>query len=175
MTPQLACQSGLFRRLGRTRATGRLGGRDDLVQPTQRAQCVRPSVSALLVLPREVRRAGNQQQVEASAEGKTRGPRYPAMHRGSPVHRYGGAIGGDRREPTPSSVTPSGRIDCKAWVAAPPVPTHVAGQPHSARIRQSRTTTQVGVSHARPSVLVIHRARDPPICSVSSVIGAGSR
>jgi hypothetical protein len=54
-------------------------------------------------------------------------------------------------------VTPSGRIDCKAWVAALPVTTHVAGQPHTARIRRSHTTTQVGVSHAMPSVLVIAR------------------
>ena len=115
VTPPLACQSGLFRRLGRTRATGRLGGRGDLVQPAQRAQHVRPSVSALLVLPHEVRRASNQHQVEASAEGKTRGSRYAGRHRGSPIHQYGGAIGGDRREPAPSSVTPSGRIDCKAW------------------------------------------------------------
>jgi hypothetical protein len=153
VTPQPACQSGLFRRLGRTRATGRLRGRDDLVQPAQRAQRVRPSVSALLVLPYEVRRASKEHQVEASAEGKTRGSRYAGRHRGSPIHRYGGAIGGDRREPTPSSVTPSRLIDCKAWVAAPPVPTQVAGQPHSARIRRSRTTTQVGVSHSARRVL----------------------
>jgi hypothetical protein len=59
VTPQSACQSGLFRRLGRTRATGRLRGRGDLVQPAQWAQHVRPSVPTLLVLPCEVRRAGN--------------------------------------------------------------------------------------------------------------------
>jgi hypothetical protein len=59
VTPWLACQSGLFRRLGRTRPTGRLGGRGDLVQPAQRAQHVRLSVPTLLVLPREVRRASN--------------------------------------------------------------------------------------------------------------------
>jgi len=33
--------------------------------------------------------------------GKTRGSRKEAIHRGSPVHRYGGAIGGGRREPAP--------------------------------------------------------------------------
>ena len=101
MTLRLACQSGLFRRLGRTRATGRLGGRGDLVQPAQRAQRVRPSVSALLVLPYEVRRASKEHQVEASAEGKTRGSRYAGRHRGSPIHRYGGAIGGGWRHAAP--------------------------------------------------------------------------
>jgi hypothetical protein len=33
-----------------------------------------------------------------------------------------GAIGGDRREPPPSSVTPPGRIDCKAWRRCPRPP-----------------------------------------------------
>ena len=33
-------------------------------------------------------------------------------------------------------------------LAALPAPTHVAGQPHSAQIRRSRTTPEVGVSHA---------------------------
>lgn len=58
-------------------------------------------------------------------------------------------------------MTPSGRNDCKVWRRCV-LPTHVAGQPHSARIRRSRTTTQVGVSHDILSVLVTHRARDPP-------------
>ena len=35
----------------------------------------------------------------------------------------------------------------------------------NARIRRSRTTTQVGVSHAMLSVLVTHRARDSLFCS----------
>ncbi len=47
-----------------------------------------------------------------------------------------------------------------------PAPTYVAGQPYSARIRRSRTATHVGVSHAMLSVLVTHRARDPPLCTV---------
>jgi hypothetical protein len=59
VTPQLAGQSGLFRRLGRARPGGRLGGRGYLIQPAQRAQHVRPSVPALLVLPQEVGRASN--------------------------------------------------------------------------------------------------------------------
>src|SRR5580693_7724496 len=54
----VGCWLGRWR-LGRTRATGRIGGRVDLVQPAQRAQHVRPCVSTLLVLPREVRRASN--------------------------------------------------------------------------------------------------------------------
>jgi len=157
----MACQSGLFRRLGRTRATGRPGGRGNLVQPAQRAQRVRSSVSALLVLPREVRHASNQQHVEASAEGQARGSRYGAMHRGSPVRRKA-ARSGRSQGADPSSVTPSGRIDCKPGGAAC-CRAHVVGQPHSARIRRSRTTTQVGVSHDMLSVLVTHRARDPPI------------
>jgi hypothetical protein len=36
--------------------------------------------------------------------------------------------------------------------------TDAAGQPHTARTRQSCTTTQVGVNHAVMSVLVTHRA-----------------
>lgn len=84
---RLACRSGLFWRLGRTGATGRPGGRDELVQPAQRAQRLRPSMPALPVLPDEVRCAGDEQQVEASAEGKTRGSRHAAVHRDSPVPR----------------------------------------------------------------------------------------
>jgi len=84
---QLACRSGLFRRRGRTRAAGRLGGWGDLVQPAQRAQHLRPPVPTLPVLPHEVRRARNEQQVEAPAEGKPRRSRHAAVHRGSPVPR----------------------------------------------------------------------------------------
>jgi hypothetical protein len=102
VTPQLSGLSGLFRWLGRARPGGRLRGRGDLIQPAQRAQHVRPSVPSLLVLPQEVRRASNQHQVESSAEGKTRGSRHAWRHRCSPVRRYGGAFGGDRREPPPS-------------------------------------------------------------------------
>jgi hypothetical protein len=58
-TPQLAGQSGLLRRLGRARPTGRPGVGGDLIQQAQRAQQVRPPVPALPVLPHEVRRAGN--------------------------------------------------------------------------------------------------------------------
>jgi hypothetical protein len=65
-------------------------------------------------------------QVEASAEGKTQGYRHAAIHRGSPVHRQGSAIRGDRREPAPSSVTPSGRIDCNTWRHCPRPPTRSA-------------------------------------------------
>jgi hypothetical protein len=90
---QLACRSGLFRRLCRTRASGRLGGY--LVQPAAQAQHVRPLVPALLVLPRDVRRATDKQQVQASAKAKPRHSGYPAKHcagypakhRGSPAHR----------------------------------------------------------------------------------------
>jgi hypothetical protein len=28
----------------------------------------------------------------------------------------------------------------------------------------------VGISHATPSILVTHRARDPPICAVSGLV-----
>jgi len=47
------------------------------------------------------------------------------------------------------------------------MPAHVAGQPHSGRIRRSLTRVQVSVSHATLSALVTHRARDPPIWSAA--------
>jgi Protein of unknown function (DUF4240) len=59
VTLQLAGQSGLLRRLGRARPTGRPGVRGDLIQQAQRAQQVRPPVPALPVLPHEVRRASS--------------------------------------------------------------------------------------------------------------------
>jgi hypothetical protein len=96
---QLEWRSGLFRRVGLTRAAGRLGGRSYLVQPADRAQHVRPCVPTLLVLPREVRRASNKHDVEASAKGKPRNSRYPAEHRGSPAHRYGGRSGAIALQP----------------------------------------------------------------------------
>jgi hypothetical protein len=88
-----ACRSGLFRRLCRTGATGRLGGY--LVQPAAQAQHVRPLVPTLLMLPRDVRRATDKQQVQASAKAKPRHSGYPAKHRAgypakhrdSPAHR----------------------------------------------------------------------------------------
>jgi hypothetical protein len=64
----LACRSGLFWRPGRTGATGRPRGR--------RPQPAQPGTAPAAVhvgparLPGEVRRVGDGQQVEASAEGR---------------------------------------------------------------------------------------------------------
>jgi hypothetical protein len=84
------------------------------------------------------------------------------MGRGIAVHLSideGGAIGDDRREPGPGRPFQCDTIrpNRLQGLAALPAPTHVVGQPHSARIRQG-TTMQVGVSHAMLSVLVTHRA-----------------
>lgn len=73
---------------------------------------------------------------------------------GSPVLGKAARPGGDRNEPAPSSVTPSG----PAWRQ---------GQPHSTRIRRSPARTQADISHAMPPALVTHRAREPPIWAVS--------
>jgi hypothetical protein len=71
----------------------------------------------------------------------------------------GGAIG-----PIAGSRPQAGPFQCdtirpnrRQGLSALPAPTHVVGQPDSARIRQG-TTMQVGVSHAMLSVLVTHRA-----------------
>ena len=55
-------------------------------QHSGHSTCGRPC-QALPVLPHEVRRAGNEQQVEAPAKGKPRRSRHAAVHRGSPVPR----------------------------------------------------------------------------------------
>ena len=77
---------------------------------------------ALTVLPHEVRRASNEHQVESSAEGKTRGSRYAGRHRCSPVHRYGGATGGDRREPFPSVWHQQGGLTVRSTPTTPTPP-----------------------------------------------------
>ena len=74
---------------------------------------MRPLVSALLVLPREVRPASDKQHVQASAKGKTRQSRYTARHRSSPAIDKAGDQGLIALEPAKSSVTPRGRIKCK--------------------------------------------------------------
>lgn len=84
------------------------------------------------------------------------------MGRGIAVHLSidkGGAIG-----PIAGSRPQAGPFQCDTirpnrlkGLAALGAPTHVVGQPHSARIRQG-ATMQVGISHVTLSVLVTHRA-----------------
>jgi hypothetical protein len=120
---------------------------------------VRPSVPALLVLQREVRPASNEQQVEASAEGKTRGSGYAGRHR---VHLSidKGARSRRSQGAAPSSVTASGRIDRKPCGAARAQP---RGRPALTAPESAISHHHAGRSyHAMLSVLVTHRARDPP-------------
>jgi hypothetical protein len=70
------------------------------------AEHVRPPVSALLVLPCDVRRASDKHHVQASAKGKPWDFRYPAKHRGSPAIDNAARSGAIALQPAQSSVTP---------------------------------------------------------------------
>jgi hypothetical protein len=55
-------------------------------------------------------------------------------------------------------------------LAALPAPAHVEASLTAPGFGGPRTTTQVGVSHAMLSVLVTHRARDPPIWMAAGAV-----